>query len=127
MNARSAPRRFLLSVIEDQRFYELVVLLVLSSQLLFAQAPHLSVGVGATPMALSGDYRSLGWNPAHLTLSPMNDLNWKSAISGMEGSVSVASTVLEREDLWDDVLNRGMSNDSWTRFDARRMGRSPGE
>ncbi len=120
MKARSAPRRPLLSVIEAQRFYGLVALLVCTSQLLFAQAPHLSVGVGATPMALSGDYRALGWNPAHLTLSPMNDSNWKSAISGMEGSVSVASTVLEREDLWDDVLNRGMSNDSWT-------GLTPGE
>ena len=84
-----------------------------------AQAPHTSVGVGATPMALSGDYRALGWNPAHLTLSPMNS-NWKSAISGLEGSISVNSTVLGREDLWDDILNRGMNNDAWT-------GLTPGE
>ncbi len=86
---------------------------------LAAQAPHTSVGVGATPMALSGDYRALGWNPAHLTLSPMNS-NWKSAISGLEGSISVNSTVLGREDLWDDILNRGMNNEAWT-------GLTPGE
>jgi hypothetical protein len=95
-----------------------VVLCLLSFHSVTAQSPHLSVGVGATPMALSGDYRALGWNPAHLTLSPMNS-SWKSAICGLEGSIAV-NTVLEREDLWDDILNRGMSNEAWT-------GLTPGE
>lgn len=89
-------------------------LLLLNFVCVLSQTPHISVGVGGTPMALSGDYRALGWNPAHLTLSPMNEQDWKSAIAGLEGSISVTSTVLQREDLWDDILNRGISNESWT-------------
>mgnify|MGYP002629239561 CR=1 FL=1 len=102
-----------------QKLAILFVVFVSGIGALKAQAQHLSVGVGATPMALSGDYRALGWNPAHLTFSPMNSA-WKSAICGLEGAISVNSTVLEREDLWDDLLNRGMSNESWT-------GLTPGE
>ena len=36
-----------------------------------AQNRYLTTGTGGTPMALSGDYRSLGWNPGHLTFSPL--------------------------------------------------------
>ena len=78
-----------------------------------AQSPHWSIGTGATPMALAGDYRALGWNPAQLTFSPLND-EWKSAMGGMEGGLSLRSTVFEREDLWNDIWNREGSTENWT-------------
>ena len=70
-------------------------------------------------MALNGDYRSLGWNPAHITMSPLLKEDWKSAIGGLEFSGRLASTALERSDLWDDLLNRPNSASSWTDLDWR--------
>ena len=52
-------------------------------------------------MALSGDYRSLGWNPGHLTFSPLLEDQWKSAAGGFEVGARISSSVLEREDVWE--------------------------
>ena len=57
-------------------------------------------------MALSGDYRSLGWNPGHLTFSPLLEDEWKSAVGGFEVGARLSSSVLEREDVWNSVWNR---------------------
>ena len=83
-----------------------------------AQVHRIPVGTGATPVALAGDYRALGWNPAGLTFHPLfPDL--KGTASGLEGGFSVESNVLERQDLWDDVLDRGSGDGSWTGLSAR--------
>lgn len=65
-------------------------------------------------MALSGDYRSLGWNPSHITFSPLLESDWKSAAGGVEVGGRLSSTVLEREDVWDGIRNRTMGEtDGW--------------
>lgn len=71
-----------------------------------AQNRYLTTGTGGTPMALSGDYRSLGWNPSHLTFSPLLQDNWKSAVGGFEVGARLSSSVLEREDVWNGIWNR---------------------
>ena len=59
-----------------------------------AQVHRIPVGTGATPVALAGDYRALGWNPAGLTFHPLfPDL--KGTASGLEGGFSVESNVQE--------------------------------
>ena len=78
-----------------------------------AQSGLSPVGTGATPFAFSQDYRSLEWNPAGLAFSPVNR-NLKSAAGSFEGGVSVRSTMLDRADLWDDLLNREGSEENWT-------------
>lgn len=90
------------------------VLIVLVFNSFLASAQQGVFGTGATPMALNGDYRSLGWNPAHITLSPLLRNEWKSAIGGLEFSGRLASTVLERSELWDDLLNRPHSTSALT-------------
>lgn len=83
-----------------------------------AQVHRIPVGTGATPVALAGDYRALGWNPAGLTFHPLFP-DMRGAASGLEGGFSVESEVLQRQDLWDDVLNRGTGDGSWTGLNAR--------
>ena len=79
-----------------------------------AQNRYLTTGTGGTPMALSGDYRSLGWNPGHLTFSPLLEPNWKSAAGGVEVGARVSSSVLEREDVWDGIWSRtDGETDAW--------------
>ena len=79
-----------------------------------AQNRYLTTGTGGTPMALSGDYRSLGWNPSHITFSPLLESDWKSAAGGVEVGGRLSSTVLEREDVWDGIRNRTMGEtDGW--------------
>lgn len=79
-----------------------------------AQNRYLTTGTGGTPMALSGDYRSLGWNPGHLTFSPLLEPNWKSAAGGVEIGARVSSSVLEREDVWDGIWSRtDGETDAW--------------
>jgi hypothetical protein len=79
-----------------------------------AQNRYLTAGTGGTPMALSGDYRSLGWNPGHLTFSPLLEPNWKSAAGGIEIGARVSSSVLEREDVWDGIWSRtDGETDAW--------------
>jgi hypothetical protein len=79
-----------------------------------AQNRYLTTGTGGTPMALSGDYRSLGWNPGHLTFSPLLEPNWKSAAGGIEIGARVSSSVLEREDVWDGIWSRtDGETDAW--------------
>ncbi|MGB1122665.1 MAG: hypothetical protein ACPG08_03995, partial [Flavobacteriales bacterium] len=72
----------------------------------FTQNRYLTAGTGGTPMALSGDYRSLGWNPGHLTFSPLLEDQWKSAAGGFEAGARISSSVLERQDVWDGIWNR---------------------
>ncbi|HBP45629.1 MAG TPA: hypothetical protein DD635_06970 [Flavobacteriales bacterium] len=72
----------------------------------FAQNRYLTVGTGATPMSLAGDYRSLGWNPSHITFSPLLDSNWNSAAGGFEMGMRLSAVALEREDVWDAIWNR---------------------
>lgn len=57
-------------------------------------------------MALSGDYRALGWNPGQLTFSPLLEEGWKSAAGGLEFGARVSSSVLERQDVWDGIWGR---------------------
>ena len=57
-------------------------------------------------MSLSGDYRSLGWNPGQLTFSPLLADEWKSAAGGLEFGARISSNVLEREDVWGGILGR---------------------
>lgn len=80
---------------------------------LHAQVLRYPVGVGATPFALASDYRALGWNPAGLTHAPLNpDRTW--IMGSLEGGFSLESSVFERSDLWDDLLNRENSDENWT-------------
>ncbi len=83
-----------------------------------AQVHRVPVGAGATPVALAGDYRALGWNPAGLTFHPLFP-NMKGTAGGLEGGFSVESDVFNRQDLWDDALNRGAGDSSWTGLNAR--------
>ncbi len=80
---------------------------------LWAQTGLAPVGTGATPFALAQDYRAMGWNPAGLSFHCF-DPQIKSAAGSFEGGVSIRSTMLERSDLWDDLLNREGSQESWT-------------
>jgi len=64
------------------------------------QNQHLTYGTGATPMALSSDYRALGWNPAHITLSPLIKDDWKNAAGGFEFGARISSNALDKADLW---------------------------
>jgi hypothetical protein len=77
------------------------------------QNQHLTYGTGATPMALGSDYRSLGWNPAHISLSPLNASNWKSAIGGLEIGVRLSSNALERADLWNGLRDQNLETFDW--------------
>ena len=80
-----------------------------------AQDQYLSFGTGGTPMALGGDYRALGWNPAQITFSPLNQDDWKSAAGGVEFGARVSSSALSRADIWNSILNRGNASiDQWT-------------
>lgn len=83
-----------------------------------AQVHRIPVGAGATPIALAGDYRALGWNPAGLTFHPLFP-EIRGTAGGLEGGCSVESEVLQRNDIWDDVLNRGEGDGSWTGLGAR--------
>lgn len=73
------------------------------------------VGVGATPFALASDYRALGWNPAGLTHAPLNP-NRTWIMGSLEGGFSLESSVLERSDLWDDLLDRENASNTWTQM-----------
>ena len=79
----------------------------------WCQNQHLTYGTGATPMALGSDYRSMGWNPAHLTLSPLNASNWKSAIGGLEVGVRLSSNALDRTDLWNGIRDENLEAFDW--------------
>lgn len=95
------------------RFLFVLVLFGLSFDGL-AQNRYLTTGTGGTPMALSGDYRSLGWNPGHLTFSPLLESNWKSTAGGVEIGARVSSSVLEREDVWNGIWSRtDGETDAW--------------
>lgn len=71
-----------------------------------SQSRYLTTGTGGTPMALSSDYRALGWNPGQLTFSPLLDKNWKSTAGGLEFGARLSSSVLERQDVWDGIWGR---------------------
>ena len=77
------------------------------------QNQHLTYGTGATPMALSSDYRALGWNPAHITLSPLLKEDWKNAVGGFEFGARISSNALDRTDLWS-----GFFDEEETGFDV---------
>jgi len=82
---------------------------------MMGQTRYLTFGTGATPMTLSGDYRALGWNPAQMTFSPLNKNEWKSAIGGIEFGGRLSSSVFERSEIWDDLLNRNNDEaNGWT-------------
>ena len=69
-------------------------------------------------MSLSGDYRSLGWNPGQLTFSPLLADEWKSAAGGLEFGARISSSVLEREDVWDGILGRNTGESAnWSQED----------
>jgi hypothetical protein len=86
-----------------------------SASIIQAQVLRYPVGVGATPFALASDYRALGWNPAGLTHAPLNaDRTW--IMGSLEGGFSIESSVFERSDLWDDLLNRETSSNNWTQM-----------
>lgn len=80
-----------------------------------AQVLRYPVGVGATPFALASDYRALGWNPAGLTHAPLNP-NRTWIMGSLEGGFSLESSVLERSDLWDDLLDRENASNTWTQM-----------
>ncbi len=90
-----------------------ILLFCLQAASLFGQNPHLTYGTGATPMALSSDYRALGWNPAHITLSPLLKENWRSAIGGLEVGARLSSNALDRADLWNGLLNDSPEAIDW--------------
>ena len=101
--------------LEISRRFIVSALFLVSSGHILAQTRYLTFGTGATPMVLSGDYRALGWNPAQMTFSPLNKPEWKSAAGGIEFGARLSSSVFERSEIWDDLLNR--NNDeasSWT-------------
>lgn len=79
----------------------------------FAQVLRYPVGVGATPFALATDYRALGWNPAGLTHMPLHpEKRW--VLGAVEGGLSIESSILNRSDLWDDLLNRDGGEQAWS-------------
>ena len=78
------------------------------------QNQHLTYGTGATPMALSSDYRALGWSPAHITLSPLLKDDWKNAAGGFEFGARISSNAVDRADLW-----AGFFDKEATRFDVQ--------
>ena len=101
-----------------RHFFWLILWILSGNHAAFAQSRYLTFGTGATPMSLSGDYRALGWNPAQLTFSPLNAEGWKSAVGGLEFGARMSSSVLEREDIWNDVLNRSeQTTTDWTQQD----------
>ena len=73
----------------------------------------MTFGTGATPMALSSDYRANNWNPAHISLSPLLDEGWRSAIGGVEFGARISSEALNRTDLWNGILQRNNENLDW--------------
>lgn len=79
----------------------------------FGQQPIAPVGTGATPFALAQDYRALRWNPAGLSFSSLRP-DLKSAAGSLEGGASLRSDMLDRTDLWDDLLNRQDTEQNWT-------------
>tara|TARA_B100001093_G_scaffold519196_1_gene607081 strand:+ start:3026 stop:4513 length:1488 start_codon:yes stop_codon:yes gene_type:complete len=91
----------------------LTFLVVAFSTTLIGQNQHLTYGTGATPMALGSDYRAMGWNPAHLTLSPLSASNWKSAIGGLEIGVRLSSNALDRSDLWNGIRDENLETFDW--------------
>lgn len=95
------------------RFLVLTALFSALSSHGIGQNQYLTFGTGATPMALSSDYRSNGWNPAHISLSPMLQPDWKSAAAGMEFGARLSSEALNRTDLWDGVLGRSEESIDW--------------
>jgi len=78
-----------------------------------AQVNLPAAGTGATPFALAQDYRALQWNPAGLAFHCF-DRNIRTTAGGFEGGISVRSTMFDRADLWDDLLNRPGSEENWT-------------
>ena len=109
------PKR-LLSRLNTYRLVLLVGLVIACES--SAQSRYLAAGAGGTPMALSGDYRSLGWNPGQLTFSPLLDEEWKSAAGGMEFGARISSDVLERQDVWDGILGRDVGEGTdWSQQD----------
>lgn len=78
-----------------------------------AQSRYLTFGTGATPMTLSGDYRAMGWNPGQMSFSPLNHESWKSTVGGLEIGARLSSEALNRSDIWDGILNRNETNDTW--------------
>ena len=78
-----------------------------------AQQAFQPIGVGATPFALSSDYQCLGWNPSGLTHSPLQS-DWERARGSMEFNFSLRSSIFERQDLWDDILNRESDATGWS-------------
>ncbi len=89
-----------------------VALALCSSGRSFAQFSESPIGVGATPFALSSDYRALGWNPSALTGSALNP-TLTGAVASIEGGFGLQSSILGREDLWGDVFNRTGYEDAW--------------
>ena len=100
----------------------IAILLLIAGIRGHAQNQYLSFGTGGTPMALGGDYRALGWNPAQISFSPLNHADWKSAAGGFEFGARLSSTALSRGDIWNSLLNRGngsiddWSGDDWNQY-----------
>jgi len=94
-----------------------VVLLVWGFVISFsalAQLDRTHVQGAASPYALSSDYRALGYNPALLTHSGWAG-DFRKVSGGFEGGFSVKSNLLDRSEMWDQILGRGNEvSDSWT-------------
>lgn len=68
----------------------------------------------ASPYALSSDYRALGYNPALLTHAGWAG-DFQKVSGGFEGGFSLKSNMLDRQDLWGQILGRdGQESTSWT-------------
>lgn len=97
-----------------------VSLLVLATILVnsaSAQLTRTHIGGGATPYALSTDYRSIGFNPALMTVS-----GWGGEAIGtsgsFEGGFMLSSKAFARAELWDQILEPTSTNSrSWTQQD----------
>ena len=79
-----------------------------------AQLHRTHIQGAASPFALSSDYRALGFNPA-LVSFPGWAGGYHKTSGGIEGGMSLRSNLLDRTEMWDQVLGRQQGEDSsWT-------------
>lgn len=94
-----------------------VISLALAAVLVNSMSAQLSrthIGGGATPYALSTDYRAIGFNPALMTVS-----GWGGEAIGasgsFEGGFMLSSKAFARADLWNQILEPTSANSqAWT-------------
>ena len=91
-----------------------LVLATLLADVASAQLSRTHIGGGATPYALSTDYRAIGFNPALMTVS-----GWGGGAIGtsgsFEGGFMLSSKAFARADLWNQILEPSSTNSAaWT-------------